>query len=260
MSRIFITGSSDGLGSLVARELVSRGHVVTLHARNASRAKDAQSACPGAQGVLVGDLSSVADTKTLAAEANKKGPFDVVIHNAGLFTGGFRRTVDGWPAVFAVNVLAPYALTCLMDRPKRLVYVSSGMANGGDTSLKDLGFKQRGEKGWSDIPGYSDSKFQDILLSFAFARKFKDTTVSNVLDPGWVPTKMGTASATGDITASVKTYVDLALAEGNVKETDTGKFWESSKNIKAVRGSEDEARQEMLLKFCEDATDVKVPA
>lgn len=259
MARIFITGSSDGLGARVARDLVAKGHSVTLHARSAARAKDAEKACPGAEGVLIGDLSSINETKKLAETANGKGAFDVVIHNAGLFRGGFRKTPDGWPALFAVNVLAPYTLTALMNRPKRLVYVSSSMANSGDTSLKDLGFKARGEKGWSDSTAYCDSKFHDILLAFAFARLFKGTTVSHALDPGWVATKMGGMSAPGDIEAGVKTYVDLALAEGNVKEDDTAGLWVSSRNKKAISAAYDPEKQNALLQFCKEATGVTMP-
>lgn len=258
MARIFITGSSDGLGARVARDLIGKGHAVTLHARNASRAKDAQEACPGADGVLVGDLSSIADTKHLAAEANKNGTFDVVIHNAGLYHGGFRRTPEGWPALFAVNVLAPYMLTSLMNRPKRLVYVSSGLHSSADTSMEDLGFKQRGERGYNDNSAYSDSKLYDIMLAFAVARKW-NTIPSNALSPGWVATKMGGFSAPGDIEAGVKTYVDLALGQGGVKEDDTGKYWASSKVTGVIPAANDEGKQEILLKFCEAATGVKLP-
>jgi NAD(P)-dependent dehydrogenase (short-subunit alcohol dehydrogenase family) len=40
MSRIFITGSSDGLGFMAAQLLVEQGHSVVLHARNAQRAEE----------------------------------------------------------------------------------------------------------------------------------------------------------------------------------------------------------------------------
>ncbi len=69
MARFFITGSSDGLGSLTAKRLVAQGHQVVLHARNPERARDASAACPGAEAVLVADLSSIDETRTLAAAA-----------------------------------------------------------------------------------------------------------------------------------------------------------------------------------------------
>ena len=82
--KIFITGSADGLGSLAAQALVKKGHRVTLHARNAQRAQDAEKACPGADEALVADLSSLEETKQLANELNNRGPWDAIIHNAGV--------------------------------------------------------------------------------------------------------------------------------------------------------------------------------
>jgi NAD(P)-dependent dehydrogenase (short-subunit alcohol dehydrogenase family) len=99
MARFFITGSSDGLGSLAARALIKRGHAVVLHARNDQRAKDAKDACPDAETVLVGDLSSFQETKELAKKVNELGKFDVVIHNAGLARGAETRHKEGIPAL-----------------------------------------------------------------------------------------------------------------------------------------------------------------
>ena len=83
-ARVFITGSTDGIGLAAAKLLSENGHRVTLHARNNDRAKQAKDAVPQAEGVLVGDLSSIEGTKQLAALANKEGPWDTVVHNAGL--------------------------------------------------------------------------------------------------------------------------------------------------------------------------------
>jgi len=79
MVRVFITGSSDGIGLAAAKALSEKGHQVTLHARNADRAKQASEAVPKAEGCLVGNLSSISETKQLAEEANKTGTFDAVI-------------------------------------------------------------------------------------------------------------------------------------------------------------------------------------
>jgi NAD(P)-dependent dehydrogenase (short-subunit alcohol dehydrogenase family) len=99
MARYFITGSADGLGSLVAQALVKDGHQVVLHARNAQRAKDAAAACPGSEKVLIGDLSDVAETKRLAEEVNAMGQFDGIIHNAALYRGSLARNKEGIPAL-----------------------------------------------------------------------------------------------------------------------------------------------------------------
>jgi len=163
MARIFITGSSDGIGQHIARNLIAQGHHVTLHARNASRAKDASNGAPGAEGVLIGDLSTISAIKKLAQDANSTGTFDAVIHNAGIGYGeGKKVTEDGIAHVFAVNVLAPYILTALMERPKRLVYLSSGLHTGGDASLKDIAW--RSGRRWSGMQAYSDSKYISFPL------------------------------------------------------------------------------------------------
>lgn len=133
MSRIFVTGSSDGLGQMAARLLVADGHKVVLHARNQKRANEALSHVPGAEAVVIGDLSSIAETKHVAEQVNALGVFDAVIHNAGIGYRESRRieTIDGLSHLFAINSLAPYILTCLINKPKRLVYTSSGMHRSG---------------------------------------------------------------------------------------------------------------------------------
>ncbi len=128
-----MTGSADGLGKLSAAQLVGAGHDVVLHARSEARGREALDGVPGSEGVLIGDLSSIAQTRALAQRANDSGRFDAVIHNAalGYQVSGRSETEDGLAALFAVNVLAPYLLTALMTRPDRLVYLSSGMHTGG---------------------------------------------------------------------------------------------------------------------------------
>src|SRR5258708_28933469 len=149
MSRVFITGSADGLGQMAARLLVGAGHQVVLHARHAARAEEALKAVPEAETALAGDLSSIAATIALAEQVNALGRFDAVIHNAAVGYQEPRRmaTVDGLPHVFAVNTLAPYILTALISKPKRLVYLSSGPPRSGDASPDDLAWERRGRAG-----------------------------------------------------------------------------------------------------------------
>ena len=114
---------------MAGRLLADQGHAVTLHARNDRRAQDARAALPGAEAVVVGDLSSIAETRDVAGQAAATGRFDAVIHNAAVGYREPRRieTADGLAHVFAINVLAPYLLTALVPAPDRLVYLSSGM-------------------------------------------------------------------------------------------------------------------------------------
>ncbi|TQS32421.1 hypothetical protein Golomagni_07262, partial [Golovinomyces magnicellulatus] len=178
MVRVFITGSTDGIGQAAAKLLASQGHQVVLHARNADRAKSAKAAIPDAHAVLVGDLSSITETKQLAEAANAAGPYDTIIHNAGIGYGGTssrETTQDKISAVFAVNTLAPYILSCLMDKPKsRLMYMSSDSHYGGDETLRNI----------TQSHSYSDSKLHDTMLAKAFARRWNGIQVIS-MHPGW---------------------------------------------------------------------------
>ena len=123
MARVFVTGSSTGLGSMAAQLLLELGHRVVVHGRNQARADIALAAAPRADAAVIGDLSKIRDMRAVAEQVNQLGEFDAVIHNAGIGYRGARRleTVDRLPALFATNTLAPYVLTALIERPKRLV-------------------------------------------------------------------------------------------------------------------------------------------
>ena len=193
MARIFITGSTDGLGFLAAKFLLSQGHDVVLHARNEKRLQDAMSKLPQASKVLIADLSSIEDTRKLAEDVNVLGKFDSVIHNAAVYN-------DQSKIIFNVNTLAPYILTCLIKKPNRLIYLSSGMHLQGDASLRNF-----------TSSGYSDSKLHVVILSKAIARKWPDV-FSNAVNPGWVPTKMGGRGAPDNLDKGYETQSWLAVS------------------------------------------------
>jgi NAD(P)-dependent dehydrogenase (short-subunit alcohol dehydrogenase family) len=208
--RVFVTGSADGLGLLAARRLLAEGHEVVLHARNGKRAKDAKAAAPDAKSVLIGDLESITETRALAEQANHVGRFDAVIHNAGVGDSERRQeTVDGLEHVFAINVLAPYVLTALIERPGRLIYLSSGMHRYGHPDLSDLQWERRP---WDGSQAYSDSKLFDLVLALAVARRWPEV-FSNAVDPGWVATRMGGRGAPDDIGQGSETQSWLAVSD-----------------------------------------------
>ncbi|CAO2650815.1 Nn.00g091120.m01.CDS01 [Neocucurbitaria sp. VM-36] len=258
MARILITGSSDGLGSIVAQRLVANGHSVVLHARNAQRAEDANAACPGAEAVVTGDLSSISETKNMADQVNKLGTFDCVIHNAGLYRGAFRKTGDGIPALAAVNTLAPFILTALINRPKRLIFLSSEMHQSGSSSLDDVFWTKRGESKWSENEAYCASKLHNVLFAKAFARRWPDVK-SNALDPGWVATKMGGSSAPGSIEAAVESYVMLAEGEESDAKKSGRYFRPGKREDKAQKATDDEDKQDRLLRISAEFVGIALP-
>ena len=257
MSRVLITGSADGLGLMAARRLIDDGHAVTLHARNEARASEALSSAPGAAGALAGDLASIRQTRALAEQAVVAGPFDAVIHNAGV---GYREshrveTEDGLAHVFQINVLAPYLLSALITVPKRLVYLSSGLHRSGDPALGDLQWRRRA---WNGMQAYSDSKLFDVVLAFALARRWPATR-SNALEPGWVATKMGGAGAPDDLQQGAETQVWLAASD-DPKAAVSGRYFYHLRPREPHPAASDRSVQDGLLHACEQITDTALPA
>jgi NAD(P)-dependent dehydrogenase (short-subunit alcohol dehydrogenase family) len=243
MARIFITGSSDGLGSLAAKLLADKGHKVVLHARNAERARRAQEKVPEAEKVLTGDLSSIEETKKLAEEVNAMGHFDAIIHNAGVYQVSNKL-------IFAVNTLATYLLTCLIHRPERLIYLSSGLHLQGDPGLRSLST----DTGRYD---YSDSKLHVVVLSMAVARKWEGV-YSNAVNPGWVPTKMGGRSAPDNLEKGAETQAWLAVSN-ELEAKVSGRYFYHLREKQFLPEAGDPALQEKLLDLCERISGVGFP-
>lgn len=211
MARIFVTGSARGIGAETARQLIAQGHEVVLHARDADRARVAEREAPGAAGTATGALDSIEDTKRLAHAATDLGPYDVVIHNAGVGGGRNERATspDGLELIFHTNVVGPYLLTALMPLPSRLVYLTSGLEASGTWVPDDLQWSSRE---WDGMQAYSDSKLHDLMLAFEIAARHPEAIVNGV-DPGWIRTDMGGPQATDAVELGAETQVWLATSD-----------------------------------------------
>jgi NAD(P)-dependent dehydrogenase (short-subunit alcohol dehydrogenase family) len=255
MASVFVTGSSDGIGQETARQLARGGHRVVLHARDDTRAKEAAAAVPEAAGVAVGDLSAIAGIRRTAASANDLGPYEAVIHNAGVGSAAARhRTADGCERIFAVNVLGPYLLTALMPLPARLVYLTSGLESAGRVNLDDLQWERRP---WNGMQAYSDSKLYDVVLAFAVARRHPELR-GNAVDPGWIKTKLGGQGATDELPVGADTQVWLATSD----EPDaavTGRYFKWRRELRANPAAYDTGVQDALLAECAGLTGVRLP-
>jgi NAD(P)-dependent dehydrogenase (short-subunit alcohol dehydrogenase family) len=253
MARLFITGSAGGLGQLAAQALIRLGHQVVLHARNAERAREALEKVPDAEDVLIADLSSIDETKALASKANASGTFETVIHNAGIYQVAKKRAgAEDLPALFVVNSLAPYILTCLMYRPKRLIYVSSNMHLQGNPNLENV---LVGTHSRNSSVTYSDTKLHDVILSMAVARRWTDV-YANAVDPGWVPTKMGGTGAPDSLEKGYQTQVWLAVSNDPEVRV-SGHYFHHKRRAHYLPAAKDMNVQEKFLAHFEQITGVR---
>jgi NAD(P)-dependent dehydrogenase (short-subunit alcohol dehydrogenase family) len=241
VSRILVTGSADGLGRLAADTLLTQGHEVVVHARNASRAATLRPLVDrGAQLVTAdfADRDAVRDTAGQLADA---APLDAVIHNAGVWRGR---------AVMPVNVIAPYLLTALLPGPRRLVYLSSGSHYSGRPSLDGVDW-------WGRTPGsYADSKLFVTALAAAIAR-LRPWVLSNAVDPGWVPTRMGGAGAPDDLELGHRTQEWLATSDDPEALT-TGGYWYHQERQEPHAAAVDVAFQDRLLRALAEETGARL--
>lgn len=255
MYRIFITGSADGLGRAAAERLIDEGHEVVLHARSSQRAQALADLKPRAAGIAIGDLSGAAETRRVADQVNEIGPMDAVIHNAGVYQRRDRgSTPEGHAVTLAVNTLAPYILTALMRRPKRLIYLSSGMHRSADGSLRDIDWRERR---WDADLAYSESKLYVTAFAFAVARRWPDVA-SHAVDPGWVRTKMGGSGAPDDLESGTLTQTWLAVSDDPAALL-SGRYWHHREPRKPAAPTLDESFQDELVAKLEALTGVALP-
>lgn len=240
-SRIFITGSADGLGHAAAKTLLAEGHEVIVHVRSKERQSAVNDLVACGAIATIGDLANFKETQELALQVNKLGQIDAVIHNAGVYKGD----------VAGVNVLAPYVLTALIARPQRLIYLSSGMHLGGRASLDDLDWNTKAAS-----INYSDSKLLITTFCAALAKRWQDV-ICNAVDPGWVPTKMGGPSASDDLRQGHLTQEWLATSEEPEALT-SGGYWYHKQRTKAHAAVLDIDFQNRLLEKLANSTGIEL--
>ena len=243
MAHIFVTGSTDGLGRAAAQSLIDDGHHVVLHARSAERASAIGDLASHSAGVVIGDLSSAAETRSIAQQVNAMGRMDAIIHNAGIYRERTRGpTPEGHPTMLAVNTLAPYLLTALIERPDRLIYLSSSEHYAGNGPLRDIAWTKRP---WDSARAYGESKLYITALAFALARRWPEV-LSNAVDPGWARTRMGGPSAPVSIDAGQRTQSWLAVSNDPAAMV-SGRYWSNLHQQKPASEVMDVAFQDQLI-------------
>lgn len=229
MAKIFITGTTEGIGYLAAQKLLREGNEVHLHARSKEKAAVLHQKLGEEKTIFIADLSDLQQVKKLSEELNDQASYDAIIHNAGVYS-------VAPDTIFRVNVLAPYLLTTLVKKPKRLIYLSSGMHRGGKEFSNEFDIQKI---------TYSDSKLFITTLANAFARLYPDLYVNSV-DPGWVPTRMGGKSAPDDLQKGFETQAWLAVSQDK-EALVSGKYFFHKKLQNPAPATKDEDFQKRLI-------------
>ncbi len=183
MTTVLVTGATDGLGRVVARDLATRGFDVLVHGRSPSRAAAVAEEI-GAAGVHLADFSVLGEVRELAEALPR---VDVLVNNAGLISEERVVTGDGLELTFQVNHLAPFLLTTRLverDPPRRVVHVASAgqqRPDFGDLML---------ERGYDEWRAYRQSKLAQIMFSFESARRWPDVQSVALHPATFMDTKM----------------------------------------------------------------------
>ena len=253
MARVFVSGSTTGLGRAAAESLLDDGHDVVVHARNRARGAALDDLTGRGAQLVIGDLTSREETQHVADQVNAIGHVNTVIHNAAIYVDDRRvATPEGHARTLAVNVIAPYLLTAWIHGPSRLVYLSSGMHRSGDTSLRDIDWVSRR---WNGVQAYCDSKLYIAALSFALAR-LRPSATAHVVDPGWVPTRMGGPGAPDDLELGHRTQTWLAVTDD--VDTNTPGYWYHQQRQQPAEAVLDETFQHLLVDELARLTEVEI--
>ena len=242
--RVLVTGSADGLGKLTCGALLDAGHDVVAHVRSDGRRAAASGLVDRGAELVVGDLADLDEVRAMAAQVEALGRMDAVIHNAGVYSG---------PQIAAVNVVAPFVLTASLARPQRLVFVSSGMHRGGRPFTDGNPFAGRTSR-----VSYSDSKLYVTALALSLARLWP-RVLSNAVDPGWVPTRMGGPSAPDDLGLGHRTQEWLATSS-DAEALTSGGYWHHQRRREPHPSARDEQFQDRLLAALAEVIGVRITA
>ncbi len=195
---VLITGATDGIGKVTARELAKQGAQVVIVGRNPEKtAKVAeelrQFSDNAAVDYLVADLVSQASIRQMVTAFRQRyDQLHVLINNAGAYFTRRQISPDGLEMTFALNHLGYFLTTLLLldlikaSAPARIINVSSMAHNGARLNFDDLQ-NERSYNGWR---AYSQSKLANLYFTYELARRLEGTGVTvNALHPGFVASR-----------------------------------------------------------------------
>ena len=219
-----ITGSTDGIGRAAALQFARAGFSVILHGRSSSRLADVKKEIEAETGrpvitVIKADFASLDEVTAMAEFLLAEGVhIDVLINNAGLYSERRELSADGFETTFAVNYLAHFHLSFLLE--PLLLKSKARIINVSSVDHLSAGFdigNMQGENYYSGYNAYAFSKLCNVMFTFEHAERLKGTGVTvNTLDPGVLATKLlhaGWRLAGQDPAYGADALLWLALAE-----------------------------------------------
>jgi NAD(P)-dependent dehydrogenase (short-subunit alcohol dehydrogenase family) len=234
---IVVTGSTDGVGRVVAQKLAESGAHVVVHGRNQDRGEHVvygiQAAGRGAATFYRADFAALTEVRRLADDIRHSfGRLDVLINNAGVGSAGPDGTreisAEGYELRFAVNYLSGFLLTRLLlplllqSKPARIINVASLGQHPIDFSDVML------THGYSGGRAYAQSKLAQIMFTFDIARELETSGVTaNCLHPATYmnTTMVRQAGVTPLSTTEEGARAILHLAVGAPFDRQTGLFF-----------------------------------
>ena len=254
--RILITGATDGIGKQTAYELAKLNHNVILHGRDEQKCIDVTNEIKKKTNnhsldYFVSDFSSKANVFQLASKIIDRFKFiDVLINNAGVYLKHRQINDDGIELTFMVNYLAHFILTIKLipllknSKQGRIINVSSIAHESARLELTDLNLA----KNYSGYIAYANSKFLNILFTYALARKLLSTNITvNALHPGVITTKLlyeGFKITGSDVSVGAQTPIYLSISN-DVKKV-TGKYFEKNEVTRSSKKTYDINLQEKI--------------
>jgi NAD(P)-dependent dehydrogenase (short-subunit alcohol dehydrogenase family) len=253
-----VTGSTDGVGRLIARRLAQEGIHVIVHGRDTDRGRQVVSQIQadqrGSAVFMSADFSSLAEVRRLAENVSKNcDRLDILINNAGVGSGGplgkRETSKDGYELRFAVNYLAGFLLTRLVlplmkvSTPARIVNVSSLGQHPIDFDDVML------TRNYSGGRAYAQSKLAQIMFTFDLAHELDRAEIAaNCLHPAtYMATTMVRQSGVTPVSSveeGAEAIIDLAVSKAI--NGHTGEFYNGLRSSRANAQAYDERAREQL--------------
>ncbi|BBL80857.1 3-oxoacyl-ACP reductase [Rubrobacter xylanophilus] len=251
-----VTGSTDGLGRGVARELARRGYAVILHGRSEARCEEAAAELPdGGAGYLVADFSSLGEVRKMAGEILAgRERLDLLVNNAGIISRERRESREGVELTLAVNYLSHFLLTLLLlpllrrSAPARVVNVASAAQSPLDFSDPMM------ERSYDPMEAYARSKLAQVSFTLEFVERFAGNGVyANALHPAsLMDTKMVRESfgrSMSSVEEGVRAVVHLATSPD--LEGVSGRYFDGTREARPHPWARDPGARERLWELSE---------